>query len=233
MNLRLASLAACAALAFAGVVHASIPDAFTARYQVSQGGQAIGTATVTLRASGNGQWTLAKDSNGTAGLAALLGASTHEASVFRWRGNAPEAISYIYHSVIAGKRKQRTLQVDWNANTVTVDEGKGASHYAAAPGMVERNTLPLAIGMALASGQQQISLPIAVRQRVETDQFKVAGDDTVQVPAGSFRAERVERSDSAREFSAWYVPKRYPLPIKLTQREGGDLTLELVSYSQP
>lgn len=233
MNLRLAALAACTALAFGPIAHAAVPGAFTARYQVSQGGQAIGTATVTLRASGNGQWTLAKSSDGTAGLAALLGASTHETSLFRWRGNVPEAIRYDYRSTIAGKRKQRTLEVNWNANAVAVDEGKGINHYAAVPGMVERNTLPLAIGMALANGAQQISLPVAVRQTVETDNFKVAGDDTVQVPAGSFHAERVERSDAAREFSAWYVPKRYPLPVKMTQREGGDLTLELVSYSQP
>ena len=55
----------------------------------------------------------------------------------------------------------------------------------------------------------------------------------MHVPAGAFHAERVERSDNAQGFSAWYVPARYPMPVKLSQTDGGNLTLELVSYSQP
>jgi hypothetical protein len=27
------------------------------------------------------------------------------------------------------------------------------------------------------------------------------------------------------------VPSKYPVPVKLAQKDGGDLTLELVSYS--
>jgi hypothetical protein len=67
---------------------------------------------------------------------------------------------------------------------------------------------------------------------VENQQFKVAGSDDVQVPAGRFKAQRVERSDSDKAFNAWYVPQKYPVPVKLSQSEGGNLTLQLVSYKQ-
>lgn len=211
----------------------SAPKPFTARYQVSQDGQPMGVATVTLRAGPDGSWILHKDIRGTAGLAALLGASTRETSRFRWRGAVPEAISYDYHLVAAGKDKRRHLQVDWPQRQVSVQDGKRAASYPAQPGMVERNTVPLAVGLALDTGKPQLSLPVGVRQAVETESFRVAGHETVKVPAGSFQAERVERSDAAREFSAWYVPQRYPLPVKLAQRDGGDLVLELVSYTQP
>lgn len=233
MKTLFATLLAGAALALGSAAHAAVPGAFTARYQVTQSGQPMGTATVTLRADGHDRWTLAKDSEGTGGLAALLGASTRESSQFRWRDNRPEAISYDYRSRIAGKKKQRELRVDWASGEVSVDEGKGAGSYPAQRGMVERNTLPLALGLALADGASTITLPVAVRQKVETESFKVAGKETVQVPAGRFAAERVERSDDAQGFSAWYVPGRYPMPVKLSQTDGGDLTLELVSYSAP
>ena len=114
-----------------------------------------------------------------------------------------------------------------------MQDGKHADTYPAQPGMVERNTVPLAVGLALGEGRQQISLPVGVRQTVETENFKVAGSETVKVPAGSFQAERVERNDAAKTFSAWYVPGRYPLPVKLAQSDGGNLVLELVSCSQP
>lgn len=232
MNPRILLAVALALLPLAAAA-ATTPKPFTARYQVSQDGQPMGETTVTLRPGPDGSWILRKDTKGTAGLAALLGASTQEASRFRWQGAVPEAISYDYHLVAAGKDKQRHLQVDWTKRQVSVQDGKHADTYPAQPGMVERNTVPLAVGLALGEGRQQISLPVGVRQTVETENFKVAGSETVKVPAGSFQAERVERSDAAKTLSAWYVPGRYPLPVKLAQSDGGNLVLELVSYSQP
>ena len=209
---------------------ATTPGAFTATYNVSQGGEPMGVATVTLRAAGHGEWIYSKDVKSTGGLAAMLGASLTEASRFRWKGDVPEAISYDYQLQTGIKNKQRHLTVDWAKQRVTVDEGKGAQTYAASPGMVERNTTALALGLALRDGQRQITLPVAVRQQVQTQNFKVTGKETIKVPAGSFNAERIDRTDAERGFSAWYAPARYPLPVKLSQHDGGDLTMELVSY---
>lgn len=228
----LARMLGLAALFTSVCAAASVPDAFTATYQVSRDGQTLGVATVTLRPSGNGIWIYTKDVVGTAGLAALLNANVHESSELRWRGDMPEAMSYDYKLQATIKRKQRHLQVNWATGKVTVNEGKRTTTYAAQPGMVERNTLPLALGLALRDGQQEIVLPVAVRQTVENQRFKVTGTDTVAVPAGSFQALRVERTDADRGFTAWYVPKRYPLPIKLAQHDGGNMVMELVSFKK-
>lgn len=209
---------------------AAPPGGFTATYDVLQGGEPMGVATVSLRAAGHGEWTYSKDVKGTAGLAAMLGASVHETSRFRWKGDVPEAISYDYRLQTGIKNKQRHLRVDWNKDQVTVDEGKGAQSYAARPGMVERNSLPLALGLALRDGMKQVALPVAVRQEVQTQHFKVSGRETVKVPAGSFQAQRVDRTDADRGFSAWYAPDRFPLPVKLSQHDGGNMQMELVSY---
>jgi hypothetical protein len=209
---------------------AATPTAFTATYNVLQGDQPMGQATVTLRAAGNGEWIYSKDVKGTGGLAALMGASVKETSRFRWKGDVPEAISYDYQMIAMGKNKQRHLHADWSKKVVTVDEGKGLRTYAATPGMVERNTTALALGVALRDGKREISLPVGVKQAVEVQQFKVTGKETVKVAAGTFKAERIDRSDAARDFSAWYAPARYPVPVKLSQHDGGDLTMELVNY---
>jgi hypothetical protein len=229
-------LTACAfglGLLWAGTpAGAAPPPAFTATYNVSQGGQALGVAKINLRAAGDGNWLYTRDVQGTGGLAAILGASSSERSTLRWKGDVPEAISYDYTMQTALKNKQRRLRVDWSAGQVSVDEGKGTSRYAAQPGLVERNTLALAVGLALRDGQREISLPVAVRQAVETQHFKVTGTETVTVPAGNFKALRVERTDADRGFTAWYVPDRYPLPVKLSQHDGGDMQMELVSYKR-
>ena len=209
---------------------AATPTAFTATYKVSRGDSPLGTATISLHNDGNGQWTYRKSVKGTAGLAAMLGASVDETSQFRWKGDLPEALSYDYELHTGIKNKQRHLRVDWDTNQVSVKSSKGTETYPAKPGIVERNTLPLALGVALQAGKQQVALAVAVRQEVQTQQFKVVGKESVKVPAGSFNAERVDRTDADRGFSAWYVPARYLLPVKLSQHDGGDMVMELVSY---
>lgn len=223
-------LLACGLLAVSGLALSATPSAFTATYDVLQGGSPLGRATVTLAPAGNGEWTYHKQMQGTGGMAALLGASLDENSRFRWKGDVPEAISYDYRLDAAIKAKKRHMAVDWSSRQVTVDEGKGPLNYPAQPGMVERNTLALAIGLALRDGQRQIALPVGVKQRVETQNFRAGGKEAVTVPAGSFQATRVDRSDADQGFNAWYVPEKYPLPVKLQQKDGGDITMQLVSY---
>lgn len=212
---------------------ASAPAPFKAVYQVQRDGQTIGQATITLTAQGGGQYAYRNQTQGTAGLAALLGASSSETTRFRWHGDAPETVSYDYAMDAAIKQKRRHMAVDWTAGKVTVDEGKGPITYASTAGMVDRNTLPLALGLALRDGAKKVALPVGVKQQVERQQYTVAGTEAVKVPAGRFEAERVSRTDADKSFDAWYVPAKFPLPVKLAQSEGGDLTLLLVSFQSP
>jgi hypothetical protein len=221
---------ALALLCASAQVVAAPPPAFNADYDVAQGGQPLGTAQVSLRPADDGNWVYSRDLTGTGGLAAVLGASTSERSTLRWKGDVPEAVSYDYKMQTAIKTRQRKLRVDWSAGKVSVDEGKGTSSYSVQPGMVERNTLALAVGLALRDGQRDITLPVAVRQAVEMQHFKVTGTETVTVPAGRFKALRVERTDADRGFTAWYAPDRFPVPVRLSQHDGGDLQMVLVSF---
>jgi hypothetical protein len=209
------------------------PRAFTATYQVSRDGEAMGQATITLKSLGNGEYEFSNQTKGTSGMAAMLGANSSEVTRFRWNNDTPETESYEYRMTAAIKNKQRHMLVDRSTQQVSIDEGKGVTHYASAPGMVDRNTMSFALGLALQDGKQSVTLPVGVKQRVESQQFKVQGTEAVKVPAGNFQAQHIVRTDSNKSFDAWYVPKQFPLPVKMAQTDGGDLTLQLVSFSTP
>lgn len=226
-----AGLGLALALPAAASFAASVPQSFTATYRVLEGDQPQGNATLTLKPVGNGQYEYTDRITGTSGLAAALGASTQEVSRFIWAGQVPQAVSYTYAFVSAFKSKHREFVVQ--DGTVQVDDNGRHYSYPMQPGMVERNTLPLALGIALRDGAKSASFPVGGRQSVEMQTFKVMADEKVSVPAGSFDAVRVDRTDQDRAFNAWYVPTKYPVPVKIAQKDGGDLTLELVSYSQP
>ncbi|MDO1528293.1 DUF3108 domain-containing protein [Fulvimonas sp. R45] len=223
------ALALAATAAFA----ADPPAPFTATYRVLRGGEAIGQATIQFKADGQGTYDYSNRIEGTSGLAAMLGASSSESSRLRWTGGMPETLGYDYRMEAAIKRRQRHLVADWNAHRVSVTDNGKSFDYPTAPGMVDRNALPLALGLALQDGKRSVTVPVGVKQRVEQQRFQVKGEETVQVPAGSYQAERVARTDSDKPFDAWYAPKKYPVPVKLSQSDGGDLTLELTGYRQP
>ncbi|MEN6539878.1 MAG: DUF3108 domain-containing protein [Mizugakiibacter sp.] len=206
-------------------------SAFTARYQVERDGAAIGEATVSLRADGGGRWVYRTETKGTDGLAALLGLSALEVSTLRWGADGrPQSLDYRYDQQGGFKQRSRTAHFDWQAGRIAVQEGKGRWDYATAPGAVDRHAATLAIAAALRAGAQQVAVPVAVKDRIEVQHFAVAGAESVQVPAGQFTAQRVERRDDGKTMHSWYVPKRFPVPVEIAGGDGG-ITMKLVSYA--
>lgn len=139
--------------------------AFTAHYRLLQNGSPIGAATLTLVRGADDTWTFTTQSRGTAGLAALLGASVRETSTFRWVGNLPQGESYDYSMNTGIKQKHRHVRFDWATHTIEVDDN-GTSHFPTQPGAMERHTVTLALAAGLAAGKSDLTLPVAVRDRI-------------------------------------------------------------------
>jgi hypothetical protein len=204
--------------------------AFTAQYRVLQNGSPIGKATLTLAAGANGTWTFTTASKGTAGLASLLSASTREVSTFKWVDDAPQGISYDYTMDSALKKKHRSVRFDWASHRIDVDDN-GSFHFATRPGAVERHTVPLALAAGLAAGKSDFTLPVAVRDRIEMQHYAAQGKQDVRVPAGTFDATRISRTDGGDAFEAWFAPGKVPAPVKIDQRGKNAFSLELESWS--
>ncbi|MGH8125833.1 MAG: DUF3108 domain-containing protein [Rhodanobacteraceae bacterium] len=204
--------------------------AFTAHYRLLKDGSRIGSATLTLVRNDNGTWVLTTRSKGTAGLASLLGASIEETSTFQWVGDLPQGISYDYTLKSALKDKHRSVRFDWNTHTIEVND-HGMHRFATQPGALERHTVPLALAAGLANGQARFTLPVAVRDRVEMQHYVAHGRQSVGVPAGTFDAVRVSRTDGDDGFEAWFAPTKLPAPVKIEQRGKSNFSLELESWS--
>jgi hypothetical protein len=228
----LRAFVAASVLLFAASAFAAPLPAFTARYQLLKGDSPIGEATMTLSSSGHDTWTFVTDSRGTSGLAAMLGANARETSTFHWKGGLPEGLSYDYSMDAAFKHKQRNVKFDWSANTIVVND-KGEHRFAAQPGAIERHTVVLAIAAGLKDGKREFALPVAVRDRIQTQQFAVKGSGAISVPAGNYPdAVQVVRTDNDGGFDGWFVPGKLPVPVQVSQHDNGDFTMKLESYSE-
>lgn len=224
------AMLAATALAFAAPAATPPVPAFTAHYRLLRNGAPMGVATLTLTRDAGDGWTFTTDTRGTSGLASALGASTREVSRFHWSGDLPQGDSYTYTLKTAFKDKQRHVTFDWPAQTIRVDD-HGTYQFPTQPGALERHTIPLALAAGLRAGQQQFTLPIAVRDRIEMQHYAVQAAQSVQVPAGNFDATRVARTDGGDGITAWFAPGKLPAPVKIEQRGKDDYALLLESWS--
>ncbi len=214
-------LAAAALLATASIASAyAEPRPFSVTYAVSRDGKVIGESTVQLVAAGDGEWTLATETRGTAGMARMLGLDVREESRFRWNSGKPESLSYDYRQDATLKHKQRHADFDWRAGQAQVRDGDKSYSFAIAPGTMDRHNVSLAIGDALASGQHEVQLAVAVKDHVEQQQYRVAGEEELTVPAGHYRTLKVERTDAPGKIRSWYAVDQTPVPVRLEQAQG-------------
>jgi len=220
------SLFAFALLGVAGASSgASSLKPMTATYSVIRDGKPIGDANYSLVANPDGTWTLRSQTRGSAGMAKLFGLDVREESTFRWTDGKPQGLHYDYKQDAAIKSKRREIDFDWQAQQASVrDNGKNFA-YAIPAGTIDRSTVAVVLGQAVAAGARGAALPVATKDHVEQQTFAARGEEKISVPAGSFNAMRVERTDVAGKARSWYAPSVTALPLRVEQLQGDGSTI--------
>lgn len=215
------------ALSFAATATAAELKPMTAIYSVSRDGKAVGDATYTLASNNDGTWTLTSITHGTSGMARMVGLDVREESTFRWHNGQIEGVRYDYKQDAAIKHKQRHMDLDASAQQAHVQEGKESFSYTIPAGTMDRSSVALVLGEALAQGKRDITLPVAVKDHVEQQHFVASPEETIQVPAGSFKAVKFERMDTPGKARSWYAPSLTSLPLRVEQVSGDNSTIVL------
>jgi len=209
------------------------PTPFRAEYATFRNGEELGRTTLTLVANADRTFTLRSETEGTMGLAKIAGVHVVETSHFHWKNGRPEAIDYDYKQDSALKNRTRHATFDAKSGQVDVTEGNDTFRYAIVPGLIDRHAVTLAIAMDLKHGAKSFDYKVAVKDHVEDMTYERAGNEKVDVPAGSFDAVVIRRSgdssgDRARIARSWFSSKIGWLPVQIEQQDKKDtVTLKL------
>lgn len=198
-----------------------------AAYTVTRDGKAIGTATYALAANADGTWTLHSETRGTGGMAKLLGLDVREDSVFGLRDGRLQGLRYDYRQDAAIKHKQRSIDFDAHAGQIHVRDNGKDFRYALVDGAIDRSTVAVALGLALANGATSVTLPVAVRDRVEMQQYMVRGGAVIDLPGGRYEATEIDRTDApGKVMKSWYAQGLLPVRVEQPQHDGKAIVLE-------
>ena len=209
---------------------------FHADYATLRNGSEVGRTTLDLADNGDGTWTLRSETKGTSGLAKLAGIHIVETSRFRWKDGHPEALVYDYQQDGAFKQRTRHADFDWKANQVRVSEGGEDFRYATAPGLIDRQSVTLALASDLMRGAAEFDYQVAVKDRIEDMRYTRGAAETLKVPAGEFKAVLMQRegepgADRKRVARSWFAQSLGWLPVQIeqTEKKGDTITLRLLS----
>jgi hypothetical protein len=209
-------------------VHAAELKPMTVAYSVMRDGKAVGEASYSLAANADGTWTLRSQTHGTAGMARLAGLDVREESVFDWRNDSAVGLRYDYRQDATFKHSTQTIDFDRSAKHARVTDSKGNFDYPIPVGAMDRASLYLVLGQAAANGIKDVTLAVAGRDHLEQQHFVAHGEETIEVPAGKFKAIAFERVDMPGKARSWYSSTSIlPLRIEKTQGDGSTILLEL------
>lgn len=229
--IRLPPWLALLALALLAGAAAASPKPFHAEYSALRNGERLGVASIRYSAQPDHRGELATSTRGTEGLAAAAGVSIEERSVLDWSRGQPETASYRYAQKMAWKTRERRIDVDPKAGTVLRSDKDGGREYDYEPGVLDRHAVTIALMNDLAAGKSgELRYPVAERNGLSRQRYRIAGVETLQTGLGPMRAVRVDRlrdDGSGRETTVWFGVDRGYLPLRILQVEADGESIEL------
>jgi hypothetical protein len=218
-----------------GMAHAApLPD-FSASYELRIGSLRIGSSTISLENGPDGSYLYESRRTPTQLVSWLFKDKLHETSRGTLAGNSVRPDKYHYRRS-GGRERTAELSFDWQTMTVSnqVEDSRWEMEIPA--GTLDKLASQLAMMLALRAGETEITFNIADGGKLKEYRFRVVGQETLELPAGTFETVKITklRKNKKRETYIWCAPALSYLPVRIWQREKNDAEYEseLAEFSE-
>jgi Protein of unknown function (DUF3108) len=214
---------------------AAMPPDFRASYELTRGSMKIGNSSIELSISRNGSYTYKSRSWPVHWVAWFLKDKLNESSKGKITEQGIRPDRYSYQRTGGSTEREAKLFFDWEDMTVenNVEDSRWKMDIPA--GTLDKLVSHLGMMYELDNGETDIKFNVADGGKLKEFRFRVVGEETIEVPAGSFRTVKVSRlrDNSKRETFFWCAPALHFLPVRIRQREKDDSEYQsdLESYS--
>jgi hypothetical protein len=145
-----------------------------------------------------------------------------ESSEFTWEGcrSTPQRYRFDFHGF--GVDRSLHLDFDQQKQLATGLSRRGPVSFKMPRKASDELSLAFVARCELVGGKQETELKAATTRGIRTFNFRVAGRETIKVPAGSFETVRILRvrpEGDTRESILWVAPALDYVPVKLEHQE--------------
>lgn len=193
-------------------------------------------ATIDLQATDTPNEFLYSVTTRTRGIARLLRPGTaSEIARFRYDENGFQPISYRLDDGIAKAENDSNIEFNWQTGTATSTHGTETIELPLRAGMLDRLTADIAAIQKLRNGEALTGFDLVDRNEIRRYDYVLQGEETVRVPAGTFKTVKYMRSrpGSSRATLIWFAPDMEYLPVKITQLKRGKSVIEMLATLLP
>lgn len=194
-------------------------------YRLSWKGMALEGKRQTERLD-SGNWLAQSDSR-------LLFMGLEERTEFAFSGQRLSSIEYRYQRKGMSKKRDLRLEFDPSGSYQSFSPRGKAQVNASAPVYdLLNHQLQLQIDLACMPAREQYSYPVARRDKVDNFDYRRVAVESVQTPAGTFEAVRLERGDP-KDFldRVWLAPALNYTLVQMERLEDGEKAqLQLSRY---
>lgn len=207
---------------------------YSAEYRVSMGSLVIGRANITLRLSGDGQYSY-HAYTAPVGLAAIFRKDEITEQSEGWIvDDAIIPSRYLY----THKRPKRTRQVNLDFNW---PDSRVANHTAGSlwsmeipKGTQDKFSQQLALILALGRGDRAAEYQVADGGLLKSYRYTEVNRELISTKSGEYQTIRLARNKDDRPSRAtlWFAPDLNFLPVRIAKHEkDGDYVMELISVT--
>jgi hypothetical protein len=210
-------------------------EPFVARYEVLRDGSSQGEAEMRLERIDGARWRYTTEVRGTSGMARLSGFSMREVTELTEVDGRLQPQTASAEGGISLRRRSVQTAFDWTAGEVRWSGDVKDDQTGPAP-LSARTVNPQLLNLALAQGVRDgaeagstLSFDLVNRGDSDTVEYRVRGEEDVQVPIGERAATTLHhrRTDKDREITVWIDPQLPPAPLRVLQRDDGKDSYEL------
>ncbi len=209
-----------------GGAEAPVPT-FCADYEIRIHGFGVGRATFTLERMADGSYLYRQRSRPT-GLASWFRRQrVHESSRWRLVGDTLQPLEYFYSRSGADERTVELL-FDWPAGQVENRVQGKPWRMDIPPGTLDKLLVQIALLLDLRRGATRFDYAVADGGRLKHFAFEVVDEETIELPAGTWRALRVRRlDDGGQRTLVWVAPALGYLPVRFVKHRRNGLKYEM------
>jgi hypothetical protein len=206
-----------------------LPD-FSARYTIRKAGLNVIRTTFTLkRGPGTIEYRSAAEPIGIASW--FFGDHRiYELSLLKRVDEKVIPLEYRYIHKGSDENRNEHYVYDWDTQRAQVNYRGEQKTLKIPVGTLDNFSLQLALIQDAGEGREKMTYPVISKGELKTYTFINLGTETVETRLGDFEAIGLERrkdDENNTTYTTWYAPELHYLPVKLENREQGDVVLNL------